>query len=105
MYEAGFIQSSSPNGMPVRGSRDSGLDFDDVLYREAMSEMDSADDYLSRDLNTDYSIHSPSMSDTMDIDDSISMPKKGGPNHFSEDSRSSDQVTVTEDDAPQADHW
>jgi hypothetical protein len=103
MYEAGVIPTSTPNGMPVRGSRDSGLDFDDTFYREAMSEMDSAaDDYLSRDLNTDYS---PSVSETVDMEDSISMPKKGVPNNYSEGSRSSDQMTVTEEDEPQAEHW
>lgn len=104
MFEIGVGDSSSPSGMPIRGSRDSGLDFDDVLYREAMSEMDNADDYISRDYHTDYSGRSPSIADT--IEDSVSMPRKGGvQNQFIEDSRSSDQTTVIEEDKPEPDQW
>lgn len=104
MFEIGVGDSSSPSGMPIRGSRDSGLDFDDVLYREAMSEMDNADDYISRDYHTDYSGRSPSIADT--IEDSVSMPRKGGvQNQFTEDSRSSDQTTVIEDEKPEPDQW
>lgn len=104
MFEIGAGDSSSPSGMPIRGSRDSGLDFDDVLYREAMSEMDNADDYISRDYHTDYSGRSPSIADT--IEDSVSMPRKGGvQNQFIEDSRSSDQTTVIEEDKPEPDQW
>lgn len=104
MFEIGVGDSSSPSGMPIRGSRDSGLDFDDVLYREAMSEMDNADDYISRDYHTDYSGRSPSIADT--IEDDVSMPRKGGvQNQFIEDSRSSDQTTVIEEDKPEPDQW
>lgn len=102
MFDIGVGQTSSPNGMPIRGSRDSGLDFD-VLYRETVSEVDSVDDYISRDFHTDYSGHSPSVAET--LDDSISMPKKGVPNHFSEDCRSSDQTTVIEEDKPENEPW
>lgn len=103
MFEIGVGHNSSPNGMPIRGSRDSGLDFD-VLYRDAMSEMDNADDYISRDYHTDYSGQSPSIADT--IEDSVSMPRKEGvQNQFTEDSRSSDQTTVIEEDKPEADQW
>ena len=101
MFDIGVGQTSSPNGMPIRGSRDSGLDFD-ALYRETVSEVDSVDDYISRDFHTDYSGHSPSVADT--LNDSVSMPKKGVPN-FSEDCRSSDQTTVIEDDKPENEPW
>ncbi|XP_062596974.1 uncharacterized protein LOC134258441 [Saccostrea cucullata] len=106
MFDTGVLQNSTPNGMPIRGSRDSGLDFDGSMYRDAISEIDSTDEYLSRDFHTDYSGHSPSVADTIDIDDSVSMhPKKAGTNHFCDDSRSSDQTTVIEEDKEAPEQW
>lgn len=76
MFEIGVGDSFFFSGMFIRGFCDSGLDFDDVFYREVMFEMDNVDDYILCDYYIDYLGCSFSIVDI--IEDSVSMLRKGG---------------------------